>query len=228
MKRIFSILAIMLLVPSLAFALSLTVSATTTSGTVLGDQQVLKCKGYLFDANPNLNPWDTANCQQLGVISTLDFGTLSTVLQKTDGTDSKTGAGCFYARDFFIVYLYPDAWGGKGYELKQAGASFDGPIANSVIMTPVYSPDDKYSATGTSQGIMDAAYGETPQSSVLARIGGTIFKSKRGRIVRAQYSIPPNKADGLPWVTGWVAVDKSTPAAKYGSSSMSISITEWQ
>jgi hypothetical protein len=227
MKKLFSILAVMLLVPTLAFALSLTVSATTTSGTNLGPHAVLKCKGYLFAANDKINPWDLANCAQPGTISALNFGTLSTILQNDDGTDSTNGADCFYARDFFIVYLYPDAWGGKGYELRQASATFPAAIANSVVMTPVYSKDDKYEGATTSQGdlIAGEVYSPTP---LLAKNGGLILKAKRGRIVRAQYSIPPKKADDTPWATGWLPVPLTTTAGTYTSGTITIAITEWQ
>ena len=225
MKKLFLILAVMLLIPTLAFALSLTITADVTSGTNLSQGDVLQCHGYSFQLNDN--PYDV--CINKGKLATLAFGQLRTNLKNPDGTDS-TGAGCFYAPDFFIVYLSPDAWGGKGYELRQAAVTtFSTAIANSVIMSPVYSKDDKFSTTGPAQGLLDQP-NEQEGVKVLAKNGGLVLKSKRARIVRAQYSIPPIPADGGNWgVTGWQPINMTTTTAgRYESGNIVISITEWQ
>jgi hypothetical protein len=229
MKKLFLILAVVLLLPVLAAAqnsTTLRISADVSSGTNLARGEALQCKGYLF--TNTTDPWSGGACERKGMISLLDFKELSTKLKKPDGTDD-VGAGCFYSPDFFIVYLYPDAWGGKGYELKQASATFPAQIADSVIMTPVYSPDDKFNATGPGQGILDQP-GEDDGVPVLAKNGGLILKSKRGRIVRAQYSIPPIPAGGGNWgVIGWKPINMTTTLPnKYGSDTITISITEWQ
>jgi hypothetical protein len=151
---------------------------------------------------------------------------LTTRLKTPTGADDG-GAGCFYGEDFFIVYLYPDAWGGRGYELRQATASFPSPVANSVVLTPVYSRDDAYSGQGA-QG--DLISGETLGTPVLARSGGLILRAKRPRIVRAQYSIPPFPAAGDPNPVSdpaWVPVPLTTPSGTYVSGSITIAITEW-
>ena len=222
MKKLFSILVVMLLVPTLAFPLSLTVSATTTSGTSLGPHRVLECTGYSY--NPAGDPW--AQCLDKLAASTLSFGTLTTRLKSPTGTDIG-GAGCFYGEKFFIVYLYPDAWGGKGYELKQAIATFPTAIANSTVMTPVYSSDDMY--TDEAQG--DLILGETLGSAVLAKKGGLILKAKRPRIVRAEYAIPPYPDTGEPNPVSdpaWTPVPLTTTSGTFTSGTMTISITEWQ
>ncbi len=233
MKKLFIILAVVLLVPSLSFALSLTVSASTSSGTSLAPHKLLQCKGYLFTSD-TLDPWDPALCTDKGVATTLSFGALTTRLKKPDGTDGGA-AGCFYGGDFFIVYLFPDAWGGKGYELKQAAATFPTAIQNSVIMKPVYADQDKFSPTDPGgQGILNdpalGISGEQLGTGVLAYKGGLILKAKRGRIVRAQYSIPPYPKAGDPNPIDdplWKPVPLTTPATTYTSGAITISITEF-
>ena len=211
-------------VPSVASALSLTVSATVASGTNLGAHTVLECTGYNY--NDNGDPW--TQCSNKGAATALNFGTLTTRLLDTGGADIG-GADCFYASKFFIVYLYPDAWGGKGYDLKQTAASFPSAIANSVVMTPVYSPNDAYSGQGAQGELNVAPYsGEVYGNAVLAVTGGSILKAKRPRIVRAQYSIPPipKVGDPLP-APNWKKVPLTTTAGTYASGSITISITEW-
>jgi hypothetical protein len=227
MKRLFLILAAVLLVPTLAFALSLTVSATTTASQNLGPHVVLECTGYSY--NPAGDPW--TQCSNKGAASTLNFGTLSTRLKKTDGTDNG-GAGCFYGEKFFIVYLYPDAWGGAGYDLRQGTASFSGATAiqNAVIMTPVYSKDDKYSTDP--QGILnDPALGITGEAlgfPILARKPGRILMARRPRIVRAEYAIPPYPATGEPNPVAdseWKPVQLNTATGTYTTPAGSIVIS---
>jgi len=222
MKKLFLILAAVLLVPTLALAqVSLSVHATTTSGTSLGPHRVLSCKGYSYD--PTGDPW--AQCTDRGTLSSLNFGTLTTRLKTPTGADNG-GAGCFYGEDFFIVYLYPDAWGGRGYDLRQAPASLPAAISNSVVMTPVYARDDAYSGQGP-QG--DLISGEVLGSPVLARNGGLILTAWRPRIVRAQYSLPPYPAAGDPNPVSdpaWTPVPLTTGAGTYSSGAITIAITE--
>ncbi len=218
MKKLLLILAAVLLVPTLSFALSLTISATTTAGQNLGPHKVLECTGYNYVDSGN--PW--TQCTDKGAASTLNFGTLITRLKKADGTDNGA-AGCFYGEKFFIVYLFPDAWGGAGYDLRQATASFTGATAiqNAVVMTPVYSDKDSYDGI-TDQGILnDPALGITGEvrgDPVLARKGGRILMARRPRIVRAQYSIPPYPKSGDPNPTAdteWKPVQLTTGTGTY-------------
>jgi hypothetical protein len=231
MKKLLLILAAVLLVPALSFALSLTVSATTTAGQNLGPHRVLECTGYSYV--PAGNPW--TQCSNKGAASTLNFGILSTRLKKTDGTDDG-GAGCFYGEKFFIVYLYPDAWGGAGYDLRQATASFTGATAiqNAVVMTPVYSKDDKFvdDPTAPIQGILNdpllGITGEAYGPPVLARKGGRILMARRPRIVRAEYGIPPYPAAGDPNPVAdseWKPVQLNTATGTYTTPAGSIVIS---
>jgi len=226
------LIATMILVaPSVVSAggpVSLSVSATVSDGTDLGTHEVLECTGYSYVKTGD--PF--VQCTRKGAAAVLNFGTLSTRLQKTDGSDDG-GAGCFYASKFFIVYLYPDAWGGSGYELKQTAASFPSAIANSVVMTPVYSASDKYDpAKPETQGALNVApySGEVLGVAKLAVNGGSILKAKRPRIVRAEYGMPPNPKTGEPKPTSdsaWKPVPLDTTAATYTSGTITISITPW-
>ena len=144
--RLLSILAIVVMIfaiPSIAKAaagdISLTVSASVNSGTALGTHTLLKCTGHSY--NPGGDPF--VQCSKPTDQTTLAFGTLTNRLLKADGSDDG-GADCFYGGSFYIVYLYPDVWGGKGYDLKQNAGTFSATIQNSVVMTPTYSSSDKY------------------------------------------------------------------------------------
>lgn len=229
----------------MASALSLGVSATVTSGTSFGKYSLLTCKGYKFANDPNADPWLLTNCptqlkNQTGTAN-LGFGTLITQLKDQNGTVTG-GADCFYGEDFFIVYLYPDAWGGKGYQISQAGATLPLAIQDTVVFTPVYSSQDKFCwgpdpNNPCVPGYMDyqgelnqgteAADNPDINKDKLARTGGLILKSKRGRIVRAQYGIPPKPGAGQTRPTGWAPIPISTTAGTY-SASLTISLVEWQ
>ena len=227
MKRLLFVLVAILCVPTLAFALSLTISASVDSGTNLGPHNVLECTGYNY--NPAGDPW--SQCIDRKGLVTLNFGTLSNRLRNPDGSDAG-GAGCFYAEKFFIVYLYPDAWGGSGYDLTQtAAASLPVQIRNAVVMTPVYSEDDKYDPAGSGQGILNdpskGVTGEILGSPVLAYKGGRILMARRPRIVRAEYSIPPYPATGDPDPVAdqdWEPVQLTTPQGSYSTSAGGVSI----
>ncbi|RJP28664.1 MAG: hypothetical protein C4533_02400 [Candidatus Omnitrophota bacterium] len=221
------ILAIAIVLPQLAYAdISLTASATVTSGTALGAHALLRCVGYSY--NPSGDPF--AQCTSLGTSTSLNFGTLSTRLRNSSGQDIG-GAGCFYGENFYIVYLYPDAWGGKGYELKQSAATFSPAIQNSVVRTPVYSESDMYSGQTTGQGALTATEESnnpqlTPSVSALAKNAGLILKAKRARIIRAEYGIPPFPGTGDSRPTGWEAVSLETAAGTY-SGTVTLTMTEW-
>jgi hypothetical protein len=127
------------------------------------------------------------------------------------------------------VYLFPDAWGGKGYQLQQSVGTFSSAIQNSVVRTAVYSADDKYTTTGSGQGALNATeLANNPQLNVaaLAKDAGLILKAKRPRIVRAEYGIPPFAGSGDSRPTGWQAVPLETPSGDY-SGSITITMTEW-
>lgn len=204
--------ALVLALPSLALAIGLTASATVSSGNALGPHVLLKCTGYSY--NNAGDPW--AQCTNLSTGTTLDFGSLDTRLRNSAGADIG-GAGCFYATYFYIVYLFPDTWGAAGYQLTQT-TSASPAIQNALVFAPVYSTSDMYSG-GTAQGPLDAVtYGEllgTPQ--LATSVGGLILKSKRARIVRAQYGIPPFPGTGDTRPTGWTAIPLTTTGGSYSA-----------
>lgn len=218
--------AVVLALPQAARAdISVSVAASVSGGTALGPHALLKCTGYSYDENGD--PW--SQCASLGTATTLEFGALTTRLYDSGGNDTGA-AGCFYGKDFYIMYLFPDAWGGKGYELKQSAGTFSPEILNSVVRTPVYSAADKYSASGPGQGALtptEVANNPQLNNSYLAKDAGLILKAKRPRIVRAEYGIPPFPATGDTRPTGWSAVPIDTTAGSY-SGAFTITMTEWQ
>ncbi len=232
MKKLVGIMLIVLCalgVASLAFAdVSLSVNAVADSGTTLGTHVMLKCTGYNY--NKTGDPW--AQCTNLGAASTMTFGTLTHSLKNTAGVETGD-AGCFYGDYFFIIYLYPDCWGGKGYDLKQTTQTFSTEIRDAVVRAPVYSKDDKYSGAAAQGDLTTAEKALNPQlgSSYLARDvsegNNRILKCKRARIVRAEYGIPPYAGTGETRPTGWKAIEKTTLAGTY-SGSVKITLTEWQ
>lgn len=229
--------AMILAVPAMAEAISLSVSAKVTSGTSLGTHTVLACNGYSYDKNGD--PWSQFYAKYEGG-NTLAFGGkngdtttgLVNRLYNSDGEDIG-GAGCFYAANFFIVYLYPDAWGGKGYELKQQ-VTAPTVLQKALVFTPVYSADDRYDPTATvGQGdLTNEEEGWNPDINVsqLAHSPVTpllILKAKRGRIVRAEYGIPPYPGEGDTRPTDWEPIPLETPTGTF-TTSVSITLTEWQ
>jgi hypothetical protein len=234
--------ALIMFMPSVASALGLSVSAQIPSGQSLGDAVLLDCKGYKVGLDSTkFNPWAAGNCTNLGKSSTslpLNFGTLITTLK--DSTGAVTGgAGCFYGEDFFIVYLYPDAYGGAGYQLSQSSTTLPSVLTNTMLFTPVYSAEDRYDVNGDGDTLDP---GEDPQGALnateqtlnpqvypnavskFASAGGLILKAYRPRIVRAQYGIPPIQAGGAPWITNWVPIPLTTTATTYNIS-ITISLT---
>jgi len=215
----------MLAMPLVARAdISLSATASVTGGTALGPHALLKCTGYSYSKTGD--PW--AQCTNLGTSTALAFGSLTPRLKDSGGNDIGA-AGCFYGEYFFIVYLFPDAWGGKGYQLQQNAATFSTEINTSVVRTAVYSSDDKYSASGSAQGALNATeLADNPQINVgyLAKDFGLILKAKRPRIVRAEYGIPPYPGTGDSRPTGWAPVSLTTAAGDY-SGAITLSMTEW-
>jgi len=217
--------ALIVALPVLARAdISLTVSASVDSGTSLGTHTLLRCTGYNY--NTSGDPF--VQCSNLGTQTAMAFGSLTNRLLKTDGTDDG-GADCFYGGVFYIVYLYPDVWGGKGYDLKQNAGTFSATIQNSVVMTPTYSSSDKYLGQ-SAQGDLNPAgiTGEVKGPAVLAKDGGSILKARRPRIVRAEYGIPPKPKVGESRPANWQAVPLTTPGGTSYTGSVVITLTELQ
>jgi len=211
----------MFFAPSMASALDLGVTTSITGGASLGQHVLLECTGYSY--NPAGDPW--TQCTSTVGGTTFAFGTLSTRLKDSGGNDVG-GAGCFYAEKFFIIYLFPDAWGGTGYQLNQVATSSSSAILNALVFAPVYASADKYSVSGAAQGAMSAQeVTDNPNINVAtqAKNSAMIFKSKTARIVRAEYGIPPFPASGSPVGT---PVPISTPNNSY-TVSITISLTTY-
>ncbi|MFH0738314.1 MAG: hypothetical protein V2A59_00430 [Candidatus Omnitrophota bacterium] len=212
----------MFFAPSMASALDLGVTTSITGGASLGTHVLLECTGYSY--LPANDPWTQCPTQTVGG-TTLAFGTLSTRLKTPLGADAG-GAGCFYAEKFFIVYLFPDAWGGTGYQLNQQASSSSAAILDALVFAPVYASADKYSTTGSPQGAMNPTeVTDNPNinKATQAKNSAMIFKSKTARIVRAEYGIPPYPASGSPVGT---PVPISTPNNSY-TVSITISLTTY-
>ncbi len=224
--RIASLMLIvaLLFVPSMVSALDLGVSASVTGGAALGTTVLLQCTGYSY--NPAGDPW--GQCTNLGSSTTLNFGTLITRLKDSGGFDIG-GAGCFYAEKFFIVYLFPDAWGGTGYDIQQQASATPAAIANALVFAPVYATQDKYSGAATGQGALNAEEtinNPNVNQAQLAKSLGRILKAKRPRIVRAEYGIPPFPGTGQTRPTGWTAVPIDTLNGIYAIT-IQITMTTW-
>ncbi|MGD9015272.1 MAG: hypothetical protein PVI33_04540 [Candidatus Omnitrophota bacterium] len=233
MKCLGLILAVALIlgVPAMveAQSIGLSVNASVEGGTSLGTHTLIACNGYNY--NESGDPWTQAACYSIvegG--TTLTFGGINGVgpltnrLRNSSGTDIG-GAGCFYGANFFIVYLYPDAWGGYTYELRQQ-ASAPGVLGDALVFTPVYSTSDRYAGSTVDQTALGV--GETLGTQQLARNDALILESDQARIVRAEYGIPPlpdpdNPDDTRP--SGWNAIPLDTPSGSY-SASVTITLYE--
>lgn len=236
-------LTVMLAMPAKALAIGLSVTAKVTSGTSMGQHTLIDCDGYNY--NSSGDPWNQPACpasRRVAGGTNLQFqdkartGYLDKTLYGTSGNPTG-GADCFYGENFYIIYLYPDAWGGKGYQLKQTATVADTDIGKALVFTPVYSDQDKFCwgspQTCNAQGVLNAAEETanpqlTPSVSSLAVSpynGGLILKAGRARIVRAEYGIPPKPGTGQTRPTGWVAIPLTKTAATY-SGSVTITLTE--
>lgn len=214
-----------LFVPAAVSAAPLSVSASVSGGYALGDHVLLSCTGYSY--NQAGDPW--AQCTNLGSSTTMNFGALTTRLMTPGGADAG-GAGCFYASTFFIVYLFPDAWGGGGYQISQATTA-DPAIASALVFTPVYSPDDTYGAGQPRQDdLTGAEQAANPQLGVtkVATDGGLILQARRPRIVRAEFGIPPypDAGSGQTRPANWSPVPIETATGTY-SASITISVAPY-
>jgi len=203
---------------------SIKVAVPASSVSLPATRTILRCIGSQFDANPNANPWETQNCTNVSTTGTLDFGTLTSVLA------TGVGAGCYYAPNFFIVYLYPVATGGVGYQLTQSFTWTSGSLpSKSLVMTPVYAREDSFDPINpTPQGDMPGL-AQLGSRVAATTAGALIYKSEvpgSGRIVRAQYSIPPIPASGLPndIFDGWTPVPLSQPASTSTAGTLTITI----
>ncbi|MFA5115351.1 MAG: hypothetical protein WC469_04735 [Candidatus Omnitrophota bacterium] len=218
MGKIMLMGVLLMLLPALALAAELT--ATATIATAVGvpslpEPVIRMCDGATF-ASSGSDPWGSA----CSTATALSFGNLSSVL--ADGT---TGAGCFYAPDFFVVYLYPYTEAGQGYVINQTAISSSETLMKALVFTPVYAKEDKYSATGSAQGdLTDDEDGWNPEINVTKLAGGgsstggtqlQVFKSNAPRIVRAEYGIPPFAGGTDTRPTGWTAIPLSTLAGSY-------------
>lgn len=226
--------------PVSASALTLSVKVNVAGGTSLGPHKLLQCRGYKVSDPKKFDPWFGDNCPvRVDSGTSLDFGTLTTRLFDSSGKET-TGAGCFYGRDFFVVYFYPDAWGGKGYEITANGNFMDPDLQKAVVFTPVYAPEDKWDFNGdgdfndTDEGEQGPLTGFEPSwnpeinKDKLAHGSNLkILKAKTKHIVRAQVGIPPYPKEGEPRPSGWDAIDLSKAAGTY-EGQIVITLTEWQ
>ena len=238
-------LTVMLVIPAKALAIGLSVQANVGKGASLGPQTTLDCDGYNY--NPDSDPWTQPACpvgRQIEGGTTLTFQdkARTTYLDKTlydSAGNGIGGADCFYGANFYIVYLYPDAWGGAGYQLTQTASVPDVDIGKALVFTPVYSDQDEFCwgplpQTCETQGALDKPGEEaanpqlTPSVSSLAIApynNGLILKAGRARVVRAEYGIPPKPGIGETRPAGWVAIPLTKTAATY-SGSVTITLTE--
>jgi hypothetical protein len=217
-----------LAMPAMAATIGLTVNANVSGGTNLGSYTVIACNGYNYvEAG---DPWTQEACySKVDNATSLTFGgkngvgNLTNRLYNSSGTDIG-GAGCFYAANFFIVYLYPDAWGGYTYELRQQ-SNASGVLGDALVFTPVYSTADRYAGSTTDQTALDTSVEELGTQD-LAKNDALILESDRARIVRAEYGIPPfpkDTSDTRP--SGWNAIPLTTLAGSY-SAGITITLTE--
>ncbi len=210
---------------------AITISASLDHGVSLPASSTIRnCPGTIAaNQNPFLAPCVAA--------TNISFGTLAHVFRTNGQPDPSKQAGCFYAENFFMVFLYPAVWGGTGFELSQTFSwSGDALPLDAVVMTPVYRPEDRWIPTDAT-----SAQGAQPSLTDLKAAGpaltaSTIYRDPRttglaraeGRIIRAVYSIPPNPGVGQtkPYAD-WKALPLTTPWGDY-TGNVVITITELQ
>ncbi len=216
-----------------SIGVSVTIPAPGVS--IPSGKTILRCPGTMPTSG---DPWTYPGCVKN--LTTMDFGTLTHLL-----SDGK-GAGCFFGPNYFIVYLYPDVWGGVGYEITQSFSwTTAGFPSSALVMTAVYSREDRYDLNGDGD-VNDP--GETPQgdkpaAAVLGNAGlpqlaaggvRQVYKSEKpgsARIVRAQYGLPPYPGTDatLPEnnrPTGWAPVPLTLGQGTY-SGTATITITAY-
>lgn len=226
MRKACLFLAAMLMVmPTMVLAegteqiIGVSVSVESSGVSLPTPKTILECPGDLAE---DADPW-TQGCAAAPGIS---FSDLQTKL-----ADGVTDADCFYAPKYFIVYLYPDAWGGVGYQIDQNFVwTTDGIPPESLVFTAVYSPNDKYLGYGP-QGNKpgDALLGTSGTGGREQAVGThrVYYSGSGGKpvIVRAQYGIPPLVSDSEDDIyPGWKKLPKSTPVGTY-SGTLTITIS---
>ncbi len=224
LRLLISLTVLLMGVSSLALAATsqqITIKATVPAPGVSlpTTKTIIKCPGTMPASG---DPWSYPGCVK--DLTEINFGTLTNVL--TDGSN----AGCFYAPDYFIVYLYPDVWGGIGYEVKQSFAwAGTGLPSNSLVFTAVYSNDDHYDGK-PAQGPKPtgATLGNNGNSQAATGGAKTVYKSEKPgkpRIFRAQYGLPPYPAAGDPDpFAGWAPVPVTQAQGTYtGTLTLTIS-----
>jgi hypothetical protein len=223
---------------------TLQVSGKVPKGTAPGTYKLLECKGHKLkdtSADPWLGITDNntvgTNCtdqREVAQLSTLAFGDLERFLRDSAGNPTTDSAGYFYSDKVFAIYLYPDAWGGAKYTIKQQVTLSDTDIANAMTVSVLYTPKDKFIYTGKPEGeeqgeltgrepsdnshlTGDASgtYSKTYKASDL-NVETAVFTAQRARIVRLQYGIPPCKEGATEcndsWVMGWLPVSLTKPS----------------
>lgn len=214
---IITILFLLLAMPVVASAdISIDFSASIPGSTSIAGPTIYRCTGWKVQGT-TVNP--SIDCT-LDIDSSLTFGILSKDLKDTTGQVT-SGAGCFYAEDYFVLYFFPDAWGGKSYEFTQKSCTVsNAAVGKAMVMTPVYAKEDQFKlpdGTFVAQGDLtstEQALNPQLNQSILATAGSNalILKADRARIVRAEYGIPPFPASGQTRPNGWEAIPVSTPA----------------
>lgn len=184
-----------------AFAQTITIRAVLDRGVSLPTTAtILNCPGTMLSTD---NPFTVCTAA-----TSVDFSTLAHTF--TDGSQ----AGCFFSPRFFMVFLYPAVWGGAGFTINQTFTWTTGTLpTNAVVLSPVYSSDDRGTPTGPIQGPRPT--GTTLGSATAATGGAKLIYSApapaESRIIRALYSIPPNPGPGqsIPY-SGWTALPLTT------------------
>ena len=205
------------------------VSATLDHGVYLpADPVIRKCPGTMPETG---DPWSYPGCTEA---DSLNFGTLE---HRIEIGGELVDAACFYSPDYFIVYLYPDVWGGVGFEITQTfqwNTPLDAASDNCMVFTAVYSPEDRYAGMDGGQGDMPsgASLGNNgaPQSAVSPAQNGRVYLDAapgEPRIMRAQYGIPPYPASGDAddIFSGWEPLSKTQQHGNY-TGKVTFTITE--
>ncbi len=228
---VFLILAALVLVSGVSvFAQtseSIGITATLDKGVSLpATNTILKCPGTLLNTD---DPW--TKCNSGTVYTTINFDTLK---HKIMVKGKEEEAGCFYGENFFMVFLYPSAWGGAGYTLQQQFTWADPTFQQeSLVFTPVYVPEDMLKPLSQG-GVQQGGLPSGASVGVKGAATGTAYKkiydsgsSGLNRIVRAIYGIPPIPESGIKndIYNGWQPVPLTQKAGPY-TGTLSITITQ--
>ena len=213
------LIALVMFVPAAAFA-DIAISATTsvpTGGAALGGWVLLKENGATYDSASD--PWTQAGSEVFPSGTTMEFGELTRFL--SDNSE----AGCFYSPYFYIVYLFPSSFGGKQYTLTHTAMASNA-VTDAMVVTPVYSADDKYDPAAT-VGQGDLGSGETLGTADVVTHNVMILQSTKSRIVRAEYGIPPypDTSAGQTRPNDWVAIPTDTATGPVTIGDIQITLT---